>query len=85
MTSPSIIHNSAVQRFETTVDGHLSVVEYRLDGDTITFTHTEVPEALRGQGLASKLVEAAVTFARTENKRIASECSYVTAWLARHH
>ena len=84
MTTPSIVHNSAAQRFETTVEGHLSMIEYRLDGDAIIFTHTEVPEALRGQGLASKLVEVAVTFARTENKRIMSECSYVTAWLSRH-
>lgn len=84
MTTPSIVHNSAAQRFETTVEGHLSIIEYRLDSDAIIFTHTEVPEALRGRGLASKLVEAAVTFARNENKRIMSECSYVTAWLARH-
>lgn len=84
MTTPSIIHNSASRRFETTVDGHLSVVEYRLEGNTIILTHTEVPEALRGRGLASQLVEAAVTFARTEKKRLGSECSYVTAWLERH-
>jgi len=84
VTPPAITHNSVAQRFETTVGGHLSVAEYRLDGNAIIFTPTEVPEALQGRGLASQLVEAAVTFARTENKRIVSECRYVTAWLARH-
>lgn len=84
MTLPTITHNLEARRFETTVDGHLAVVEYRLDGDAIVFTHTEVPEALRGRGLASQLVSTAVAFARKENKRIVPECSYVAAWLARH-
>ena len=35
--------NGAEQRFETRVDGQLAIAAYRRSGDTITFTHTEVP------------------------------------------
>ncbi|HRV59544.1 MAG TPA: GNAT family N-acetyltransferase, partial [Solirubrobacterales bacterium] len=44
-------------RYEIEVDGMLAgFSEYRLDGDVITFIHTEIEPAFGGQGLGSKLV-----------------------------
>lgn len=84
MTPAAIQHNVAASRFETTIDGQRAVAEYRLEGDAIVFTHTEVPPALQGHGLASQLVASAVAYARKENKRIIPECGYVAKWLSRH-
>lgn len=37
-------------RFELAVGDELALAYYRLDGDRVVLTHTEVPQALSGQG-----------------------------------
>ena len=46
--------------------------------------HTFVPPALRGAGIAAKLVEALVADARSEGFRIVPQCSYVAVAFRRH-
>ncbi|WP_188455142.1 GNAT family N-acetyltransferase [Virgibacillus oceani] len=46
------------------------------DNDKIIIEHTFVSEDLRGEGVAGKLVEKAVNYARDEGKKIIPECSY---------
>lgn len=62
----------------------LGRLTYRRDGDTVVADHTLVPHALRGQGIAAKLVEALVTDARQQGLRIVPACSYVEAAFRRH-
>ena len=57
-------NNAAEHRYELEVDGQLAVAEYRLRPGRISFTHTEVPDALEGRGIGSRLVEAALDDAR---------------------
>ena len=45
--------NTTAHRFEARIGDYLAVAEYRRVGDTITFTHTEVPAPLEGRGIAS--------------------------------
>ncbi|HEV2606551.1 MAG TPA: GNAT family N-acetyltransferase, partial [Xanthomonadaceae bacterium] len=54
------VDDTAAQRFETTVDGLLCVIEYRIDGKTLALRHTEVPAALSGHGIAAALVKFAL-------------------------
>ncbi|MCS6880379.1 MAG: GNAT family N-acetyltransferase [Oscillochloridaceae bacterium] len=77
-------HNPAAQRFEALVEGQLSVAEYRLDGRRILFTHTEVPPALRGQGVAAKVVRAALDYARESGLIVVPLCWYVDAFIRRN-
>ena len=85
MTSPvKIDHNTERQRFETTVEGLLCVCDYRLNAGVATFTHTEVPPALAGRGLAAALVEAALAWARQEGLKVRPACSYVAVYMRRH-
>lgn len=85
MTQPVLVtHNPAQQRFEATVDGLLCVADYRIAGDVMQMTHTEVPAALQGRGIAGELVEAAFDHAMTENLKIEPLCSYVRAYMERH-
>lgn len=84
MSELEIRHDAAAQRFETRVDGHLAVVAYTLDGDTMTITHTGVPEAIGGRGIAGELVRAALDHARASGWRVIPQCSYAAAWIRRH-
>lgn len=55
------------------------------NGDGIRVaTHTLVPSALRGRGIAARLVEALIADARREGFRIVPQCSYVAAQFERH-
>jgi predicted GNAT family acetyltransferase len=77
-------HNTAEHRFEAEVEGQLSVADYTLQGDTIVFTHTYTPPALRGRGIAEKLVRAALEHAREKKLRVVPACSYVDIFMQRH-
>ena len=57
---------------------------YNLTPGTMTFTHTEVPYALQGQGIASRLVRGALEAARAEGLKVVPRCSFVSAYIARH-
>ena len=58
--------------------------ELLLHGDTLTITHTGVPEAIGGRGIASHLVEAAFAHARSAGLKVRPACSYAAAWVERH-
>lgn len=46
--------------------------------------HTFVDESLRGQGIASKLVEEAVKFIESKNGKVEATCSYAKKWLEKN-
>ncbi|HLU20167.1 MAG TPA: GNAT family N-acetyltransferase [Pusillimonas sp.] len=79
-----IKQNLELHRFEWAEDDALSVLEYRLDGNTFTITHTEVPQALSGRGIASDLVKHALNTARSRGWKVRIECSYAATYVKRH-
>lgn len=77
-------HQPERQRFVIDEDGAKALLEYRmLANDVIDFVHTYTPTALRGRGVAARLVEAGVAYARERGWRVIGSCSYVAAWLQR--
>ena len=46
--------------------------------------HTFVDESLRGQGMASKLVQAAVNEIKKRGGKVQATCSYAKKWLEEH-
>lgn len=46
--------------------------------------HTFVDETLRGQGIASKLVEMVVEEIKSRNGKIQATCSYAKKWLEKN-
>jgi Predicted acetyltransferase len=77
-------HNREAGRFESDVDGGVAFIAYTIDGDDITFTHTEVPKEAEGKGIAGKIVAVALAYARDAKLRVIPKCSYVASWLKRH-
>jgi predicted GNAT family acetyltransferase len=51
---------------------------------TATIDRTFVDESLRGQGVAAKLVQAAVDKIQADGNNIAATCPYAAAWLKKH-
>jgi uncharacterized protein len=82
--SIEVVHNEAASRFEATVDGRLSICQYRRQDGQLLLTHTEVPPALGGRGIAAALVAANLDWARAQGLRVRPLCSYVAAYMRRH-
>ncbi len=76
--------NPAVSRFEMTSGDAIAFVAYRLAGDRIVLTHTEVPETLSGQGVGSKLVAGVLDKIRSDGATVVAECEFVAAFIKRH-
>ena len=81
---PQVEDNPAASRFEMTSGDSTAFVEYRRAGDRIVLVHTEVPEALSGQGVGSKLVRGTLDALRGEGRKVALHCEFVAAYVARH-
>ncbi len=79
-----VIHQPEQNRFEATVEGSLSKLDYIQDGKNFVITHVGVHPALRGQGLAGHIVEAGLAYAKEHNLRVVPMCSYAAAYIRRH-
>ncbi len=79
-----VVHRPELQRFEADLGSGRAVCAYRRSGETIVFTHTEVPTAFEGQGIAAALVRAALDWVRGEGLRASPRCSYVAQYMRRH-
>jgi predicted GNAT family acetyltransferase len=84
-SEPTVQRVDSRHRYEVLVDGERAgLTAYRdRDGQRVFF-HTEIDDAFAGQGLASLLVEQALTDVRASGKRIVPVCPYVAKFLKKH-
>jgi hypothetical protein len=79
-----VTDNTARQRFELEVEGHLAIAFYKMDGNVITFIHTEVPPELNGKGVGARLVQGALDRVRAAGLKIVPQCPFIKAWIGKH-
>ena len=76
---------NTMSRFEIEQDGRTAYLEFELDGTGwMTIWHTEVPEALRGRGLATELAKAAFDYAKANDLRVDVICPIALRYLEQH-
>ena len=72
-------------RFEFEENGEVAYLEFDLDGSGwMTLWHTEVPQALRGRGVADMLAKTALEYARDNKLKIDVICPVVLNFLAKN-
>jgi len=76
--------NPSDNRFELEVNDELAVAYYSRSPGIITFTHTEVPPALSGQGIGSRLARGALELVRIEGLKVVAKCPFISAFIAKH-
>ncbi len=79
-----VIHDAVRHRFTVTLEGQDCVLEYRLAGGVMTVTHTGVPDAVGGRGVADAMTRSAMDHARAQGWKVVPACSYAIAWMKRH-
>ncbi len=77
-------NNTALHRYELDVDGEIAALYYRLAPGVITLVHTEVPQALNGRGIGSKLVRKVLEDVRAQGLKVVARCAFVSAYMGRH-
>ena len=56
---------------------------YTVAGSVMTITHTRVPKAIGGRGIAAELMSAALRAAETAGWSVNPACSYAAAYMRR--
>ncbi len=80
----TISHDLSAHRFTTEVDGNRAQLDYTLSGSVMSITHTRVPPAIGGRGVAAELMRAALSAARDAGWSVHPVCSYAVAYMAKH-
>ncbi|MBL8091939.1 MAG: N-acetyltransferase [Anaerolineales bacterium] len=79
-----IINNTSENRFETWINGLGSKLDYIEDKDSFAITHVGVHPDLRGQGIAGKITQFALDYAKSKSLRVIPICSYAVWWIQKH-
>ena len=84
MSEPVLTHIPEFQRYETIVEGHVALAEYREDNGVRTFIHTLVPKELEGHGIGGKLARFALDDTRASGLKVVARCPFIKAWIEKH-
>ena len=71
-------------RFEIERDGKVAYLEYTIAGQVLGLIHTEVPDQLRGLGLAASLAETALRYALQNKLKVDVICPSVYHYISKH-
>lgn len=72
-------------KFEIEREGEISFLAYELDGQGwISLLHTEVPPAVRGQGIANDLAKMALEYAKEHQLKVDVVCPVVFHFTTNH-
>jgi predicted GNAT family acetyltransferase len=83
--SHEFTHESEGNRYVLRIDGELAaIIDYRINGNAISFTRTFTIPQRRGQGLAAEITEFAVNDEQGSTRRIIPMCWYVGEWFDKH-
>jgi predicted GNAT family acetyltransferase len=80
----AVINNPSEQRFEAWVGEHLSKLDYIQNGKNFVITHVGVNPELRGHGLAARITQVSLEYAREHGLRVVPMCSFAAAYIRRH-
>ena len=85
MSTLTLKKNLERHRYEAFADGVLvGYAIYRLLGDSLAITHTEVLREHEGKGIGSYIAREALADARAQGKYVVPQCSFIAAYLRKH-
>jgi predicted GNAT family acetyltransferase len=84
MTEADIRDNADAKRYELPIGDQIAVVTYNLSEPNLMITETLVPQALEGQGFASRLARHVIADARARGLLILPVCPFFSAYFQKH-
>lgn len=81
----NIKHDTKTQKFYTVIGGKECTLKYEKINDHLyNFKLLFVPKNLRGQGIAGRVMEFALAYAKKNMIKVKASCSYVKEYLDVH-
>ncbi|MDU1891890.1 MAG: GNAT family N-acetyltransferase [Dysgonomonas sp.] len=85
MENYDLIDNVEQKQYEFHVGEYLPKIEYiKTKNGEIYLTHTEVPIALEGQGIATQLVEKVLADIESKDLKLVPMCPFVAKYIKKH-
>jgi uncharacterized protein len=84
MTDSEITDNTSLHRFELHERGETAFLLYERTPGAVRLIHTEVPGALRGKGVGSRLVAGVLNLVEQNGFKVIPVCPFVIEYLKRH-
>lgn len=85
MKDYELIDNKERKRYEFHVEGdYVAIIEYMKTPDSIYITHTEVPRAVQGQGVANRLTQKVLEDIDRQGMKVVPLCGFAAAYISRH-
>ena len=84
MPESEVINNTKDKQFEIRSGNLISKVPYNIKGELIGLFHTEVPKELQGRGLATRLTEYALNYAKENKLMILPYCPFIAKYIKEH-
>ncbi len=79
-----VTHNPSENRFESWIDGKLCKLDYLRNGDNFVITHVGVHPDFRGQGVAGRITQVGLEYAKANSLRVIPMCPYAAVYIRRH-
>ena len=80
-----LIDNKEQHRYEFHIDNYIPLIEYtKTKNGEIYLIHTEVPEALEGKGIGSRLVKEVLADIKQKGLRLVPLCSFIASYIQKH-
>ncbi|NCS88000.1 MAG: hypothetical protein AUK34_14545 [Ignavibacteria bacterium CG2_30_36_16] len=78
-------HSKEKQLFFIDIGNQRAELKYFMETENVmNVMNTYVPDSLRGKGIAGKLVEECLHYAKENSCRIIPSCSYVYSYIKKH-
>ncbi len=84
METQALIHNKDENKYEFHTEGHIAYITYDNQNGVLHITHTIVPDALAGKGLAKKLTIAVMDEIEAQGLKVQAQCSYTIAFMKKN-
>ena len=85
MENYKLIDNVALHQYEFRIGDLIPRIEYiKTKNGEIYLTHTEVPSALEGKGVGSRLVRQALEDIERQQLRLVPLCPFVAGYVQKH-
>jgi len=84
MAEHTLIHNEAENKYEYHIDGHIAHITYDNQDGVLHITHTIVPDALAGKGLAKILTIDVMNEVEKQGLKVQPQCSYTVAFMEKN-
>ena len=80
-----VVDNPSAERYEAHVGTELAaILQYKVHGDHVAFTHAETDPRWEGKGVASRLAQLALDMTIDNGHFIVPQCPFIVSYIERH-